>query len=446
MAVKVGLVSLGCPKNQVDAEILLADLQRHGFLLTNDPEEAEVVVINTCSFIESAQQESIDTILEFCDKKQGGTLRCVVVTGCLAERFQTELVREIPEVDVVLGIGSNQKIAAAIQESLDGNKVSSFGDKANLCLNGDRILTTPSYYAYLKIAEGCDNCCTYCAIPSIRGRYRSRRMEDIRKEAEWLATSGVKELIVVAQDTTRYGEDLYGEGKLPELLRELCAIDGFHWIRVLYCYPEKITEELLDVFAQEEKMAKYIDLPIQHCNNHILKRMNRRSDKEQICSVLRRVRERIPGITVRTSLIAGFPGETEEQFEELVQFVKEARFERLGCFAYSQEEGTPAARLPEQLDAETKERRAELVMLEQQTILEQNNRAKMGTRMEVLVEGFDYESACYYGRSQGDAPEIDSTVCFVSEREHRPGDFVLVEIIDADAYDIMGKTIWEEEE
>lgn len=441
MAVKVGMVSLGCPKNQVDAEMLLSSIKRDGFEITADAQQADVVVINTCGFIESAKQESIDSILEFCELKEQGQLKCVVVTGCLAERYREEIAKEIPEADVVLGIGSNADIAKAITQALDGKKVAEFGEKQDLALNGERVLSTPSYLAYLKIAEGCDNNCTYCAIPAIRGPYRSRKLEDIVKEAKWLASSGVKELIVVAQDTTRYGSDLYGELKLPELLRRLCRIDGFVWIRVLYCYPEMVTDELLDVLAEEPKMAKYIDIPIQHINSAVLRRMHRRSTREEILSVVQRVRERVPNITLRTTLIAGFPGETKEQFEELVEFVKESKFDRLGCFAYSQEEGTPAAKLPNQLDEETKARRAELVMLEQQTINEARNRAQLGKRIKVLVEGFDRESCCYVGRSEADAPDIDGVVLFVSEKELSPGDFAEVELLDILEYDLMGRAV-----
>lgn len=441
MAVKVGMVSLGCPKNQVDAEMLLSNIKRDGFEITADAQQADVVVINTCGFIESAKQESIDSILEFCELKEQGQLKCVVVTGCLAERYREEIAKEIPEADVVLGIGSNADIAKAITQALDGKKVAEFGEKQDLALNGERVLSTPSYLAYLKIAEGCDNNCTYCAIPAIRGPYRSRKLEDIVKEAEWLASSGVKELIVVAQDTTRYGSDLYGELKLPELLRRLCRIDGFVWIRVLYCYPEMVTDELLDVLAEEPKMAKYIDIPIQHINSAVLRRMHRRSTREEILSVVQRVRERVPNVTIRTTLIAGFPGETKEQFEELVAFVKESKFDRLGCFAYSQEEGTPAAKLPDQLDEETKARRAELVMLEQQTINEARNRAQLGKTIKVLVEGFDRESCCYVGRSEADAPDIDSVVLFVSEKELSPGDFAEVELLDILEYDLMGRAV-----
>lgn len=441
MAVKVGMVSLGCPKNQVDAEMLLSNIKRDGFEITADAQQADVVVINTCGFIESAKQESIDSILEFCELKEQGQLKCVVVTGCLAERYREEIAKEIPEADVVLGIGSNADIAQAITQALDGKKVAEFGEKQELALNGERVISTPSYFAYLKIAEGCDNNCTYCAIPAIRGPYRSRKLEDIVEEAEWLASSGVKELIVVAQDTTRYGSDLYGELKLPELLRRLCQIDGFVWIRVLYCYPEMVTDELLDVLAEEPKMAKYIDIPIQHINSAVLRRMHRRSTREEILSVVQRVRERVPNVTIRTTLIAGFPGETKEQFEELVEFVKESKFDRLGCFAYSQEEGTPAAKLPDQLDEKTKARRAELVMLEQQTINEARNRAQLGKIVKVLVEGFDRESCCYVGRSEADAPDIDGVVLFVSEKELSPGDFAEVELLDILDYDLMGRAV-----
>lgn len=433
MAIKVGMVSLGCPKNQVDGEILLSRIFDGGFELAG-ADAAEVVVVNTCGFIESAKQESIDAILECCGRKAEGQIKCVVVTGCLAQRYQQELADEIPEVDVVLGIGSNSEISSAIRQALSGGRVLRFEDKLGLELEGFRTLSTPSYFAYLKIAEGCDNRCAYCAIPEIRGAYRSRGFDDIIKEANWLAQGGVKEIIIVAQDITRYGEDIYSEVKLPELLTELCRIDGFEWIRVMYCYPEKITDKLLAVIQREQKICKYLDVPIQHISSPVLKAMNRRSTREEILDVINRIRQRVPGIVLRTSLIAGFPGETPKQFEELAQFVKDAKFQRLGCFAYSQEEGTPAANMPNQIRREVKERRAELIMLEQQEILEEYNKSMEGKIIKVLVEGFDDESGCYYGRSEADAPEIDSTVQFVSENQHNAGDFATIRIVNQSIY------------
>lgn len=435
MAVKVGMVSLGCPKNQVDAELMLSLLREEGFELTSDAGLADVVIVNTCGFIEDAKKESIENILEFCTLKKEGRIKCVVVTGCLAERYREEVAKEIPEADVILGIGANAEIVNAVKRALEGEKLCSFPEKDKLPLNGARVLTTLPFYAYLKIAEGCDNRCTYCAIPMIRGRFRSRPMEEIVKEAEGLAAGGVKELVVVAQDTTRYGEDLYGSLMLPELLRRLCRIDGFAWIRVLYCYPERITDELLDVMAGEGKIAKYIDIPLQHANGQVLRRMNRSGDAQSLTALMRKIRQRVPGITLRTTLIAGFPGETKEQFAELASFVKEVEFDRLGCFAYSVEEGTPAAALPEQLSEGEKKRRAEIIMDGQYDIMRRKNEALVGRAMTVLVEGFDKYAACWFGRSEADAPDIDGKVFIRSERPLAPGRFVQVlvdEVLDLD--------------
>lgn len=333
MAVKVGMVSLGCSKNQVDAEILLALMVNNGYEICADAQQCDVVIINTCGFIEDAKRESIETIFEFAQLKNQGQVKVLVVTGCLAERYRDQLVSEIPEADVVLGIGSNTQIAQAVQKALDGQRVSAFGDKADLPLNGDRVLSTANYSAYLKIAEGCDNRCSFCAIPLIRGGFRSRRMEDILEEARGLAASGVKELNLVAQDTTRYGQDLYGEYSLDKLLTELCKIDGFHWIRVLYGYPDRVTDSLLEVMAREPKVVKYIDLPLQHASGRVLKEMNRNGNFDSLCALMQRIRSKVPGVVLRTTLIAGFPGETEEDFEQLCEFVRAVRFERLGCFA-----------------------------------------------------------------------------------------------------------------
>ncbi len=333
MSVRVGMVSLGCPKNQVDAEHMLYSLRSEGFEIVQDAALSDVVIVNTCGFIESAKQEAIDTILEFCTLKQEGRIKAVICTGCLAERYREEVLNEIPELDAVIGIGSNDKLCSIIREVLERQEsITDFGDKCGLCLEGGRIISTQPFYAYIKIAEGCDNCCTYCAIPSIRGRFRSRKLEDIISEAKWLAENGVTELVVVAQDTTRYGEDIYGEPSLAKLLRELCRIDGLKWIRTLYAYPERITDELLDAIAEEEKLVKYLDIPIQHCNKEVLKRMNRHGDRETLTALIQKIRRRIPGITLRTTLIAGFPGETDEQFEELCEFVREMRFDRLRWF------------------------------------------------------------------------------------------------------------------
>ena len=371
MAVKVGMVSLGCSKNQVDGEIMLSLIQRDGYELCADPALCDVVIINTCGFIEDAKRESIENILEFCERKRAGQVRAVVVTGCLAERYQQEIVSEIPEADVILGIGRNTDIVAAIDHALHGERVVEFSDKNDLVMDAERVLTNPPYYAYIKLADGCDNRCTYCAIPNIRGRFRSRKMENILEEVRRFAAQGVTEMNLVAQDTTRYGEDIYGRLMLPELIREVCKVDGVHWVRILYCYPQRITEELLDVMASEPKVVKYMDVPVQHASGRILKKMNRRDDYTYLKSLMQHIREKVPGVVLRTTFITGFPGETEEDFAELTRLVKEVRFERLGCFTYSREDDTPAYDMPDQIDEETKRRRADIVMTEQLAIAEE---------------------------------------------------------------------------
>lgn len=439
MSIKIGMVSLGCSKNQVDGEMLLALVIQDGFELSADPENCDVVIINTCGFIEDAKKESIDTILEFAELKKQGKIKVIVVTGCLAERYQKELVSEMPEADVILGIGKNKDIVHAIKEALSGNKYADFGAKTDLSLEGDRVLSTAPYFAYLKIAEGCDNHCSYCAIPMIRGGYRSRAMEDIIEEAKGLAASGVKEINLIAQDTTRYGQDLYGEYSLDKLLTELCKIDGIKWLRVLYGYPDRITDSLLEVMAKEDKIVKYIDLPLQHANKRVLSAMNRQGDYDSLVALMRCIRDCIPGVVLRTTLIAGFPGETEEEFAQLCGFVKEVRFERLGCFAYSIEEDTPAGEMDCQLDEQVKFHRADIIMEEQMDIAFQFGKSLVGETLEVLVEGYDYEQQMYYGRSYMDAPDIDTKTMFTTEREIiNPGDFVQVEIQDAIGYDLVG--------
>ena len=441
MAVKVGMVSLGCSKNQVDAEILLALMVNNGYEICADAQQCDVVIINTCGFIEDAKRESIETIFEFAQLKNQGQVKVLVVTGCLAERYRDQLVSEIPEADVVLGIGSNTQIAQAVQKALDGQRVSAFGDKADLPLNGDRVLSTANYSAYLKIAEGCDNRCSFCAIPLIRGGFRSRRMEDILEEARGLAASGVKELNLVAQDTTRYGQDLYGEYSLDKLLTELCKIDGFHWIRVLYGYPDRVTDSLLEVMAREPKVVKYIDLPLQHASGRVLKEMNRNGNFDSLCALMQRIRSKVPGVVLRTTLIAGFPGETEEQFEDLCSFVKEVQFDRLGCFAYSAEENTVAAKMDGQIDQEVKDKRAELVMQIQTGIMAQKQAEKVGQTVHVLCDGIDEENGLYLCRTTGDAPEVDGCVCVSSEEPLYPGQFYDVLVEDSDLYDLYGTVV-----
>ena len=442
MGTRVGMVSLGCSKNQVDAERMLFMLRQEGFEIVADAALADVVIINTCGFIETAKQEAIDTILEFCTLKQEGRIKAVICTGCLAERYRDEVLAEIPELDAVVGIGRNSEIVEIIRSIYAGeDHITAFGEKEALSIEGGRVLSTQPFTAYIKVAEGCDNRCSFCAIPDIRGHFRSRPMENIIEEARGLAEKGVKELIVIAQDTTRYGKDIYGEYKLAELLRELCKIDGFKWIRTLYAYPDKITDELLDAIADEEKLVKYLDIPLQHCNKDILRRMRRAGDRETYTALIKRIRERVPGIVLRTTLITGFPGETEEQFEALCEFVKEIKFERLGCFAYSAEEGTPAAEFDGQLSVRIKEKRSEIIMEEQMFISDRFNESRLGQTLEVVTEGFDRYAECWFGRSAADAPEIDGKVFFTSDRKLREGEFVMVEVDDIMDYDLLGTRV-----
>ena len=436
---KVSMVSLGCPKNQVDAEMMLSNLQKGGFEITPVEAEADAIIINTCGFIESAKAEAIENILEASKYKEEGKCKALIVTGCLAERYKDDVTSEIPEVDVCVGIGSNEKIAEIVKNAIEGNKENSYGEKTALPLNGERILGGYPFSTYLKIADGCDNCCTYCAIPEIRGRMRSRTIEDCVKEAEKLASKGVTELIVVAQDTTAYGTDIYGEPKLAELLSALCKIDGLHWIRTLYTYPDKISDELLDTIAKEEKLVKYLDIPIQHVNGDILKRMNRKGNKESLSALIEKIRTKIPEMTLRTTLITGFPGETEEQFCEMAEFVKENRFDRLGCFTYSAEEGTMAAGFDNQIDEQTKTDRMENIMELQMSISAEKNEEKIGSLTEVLIEGWDDYIKCYFGRTPADAPEIDGKIFFMSSRSLKIGEYVPVRINDCLDYDLFGE-------
>ena len=438
----VGIVSLGCAKNRVDAEMMMYQLNQAGFKLIQDAAMADAVIINTCGFIESAKQESIDEILELAQLKKEGKIKAIIVTGCLAERYNSQVMQELSEVDAVIGIGKNADIAEVVRRALDGEKVESFPDKMNLPMEGGRVQSTEQHWAYLKIADGCDNCCTYCAIPLIRGSFRSRKMETIVAEAERLVHNGVRELNVIAQDTTRYGEDNYGKLMLPELLRRLCKIEDLQWIRVLYCYPDRLTDELLDTIREEEKIVKYIDLPLQHCEGRVLKAMNRRGDKESLLNLVSHIREKIPGVVLRTTLIAGFPGETEEDFASLSDFVAQTRFERLGCFAYSQEEDTPAALLPDQIDEDVKNRRAELISEQEALIMDTWCASQIGKEIDVLVDGFDRYAECFFGRSVYDAPEVDPNVFFTfSDRKPHPGELVRVRITDHLDCDLTGEML-----
>ena len=440
MKQRIGMISLGCPKNQVDAELMLAKLSQ-AFTIVGEIEDADLVIVNTCGFIDDAKKEAIEAILQCVELKKQGVIRKILVSGCLAERYQTQIKDEIPEVDGVIGLGKNGDIVAVCKDLLSGANVCDFPDKYNLPLGGDRVLTTMGHVAYLKIAEGCSNNCTYCAIPSIRGKMRSRPVEDLVAEAQSLAAGGVKELVVIAQDVTKYGLDLYHALALPRLLRELCKIDGLRWIRLLYCYPDCLTDELIDVIAQEEKICNYIDLPLQHADKTVLRRMHRAGDEESLLALVKKLRARIPGVVIRTTLIAGFPGETEAQFETLERFVKAARFDRLGCFAYSAEEGTVAASLDGQLDEETKRKRADLIAQTQYEIFCERQKAHIGKICDVLVDGFDEENLLYLGRTYMDCIEIDAQVILSTEEELFPGQFVRAKITGTCDADLVGEVI-----
>lgn len=441
MPIKVGMVSLGCSKNLVDSERMLYKLRERGYELVTEPGLADVAVVNTCGFIQSAKEEAIETIIELGKLKEDGTLKKIIITGCLTQRYKEEAAELFPEADAVIGIGDNKDIIDILDHVLANERIVRFSPKLDAELTGERIISTLPFFAYLKVAEGCSNCCTYCAIPQIRGKFRSVPMEEVLKEAQWLAENGVTELIVIAQDTTRYGEDLYGEPKLPELLEKLSEIEGIKWIRTLYCYPERITDKLLETIADNGKLIKYLDIPIQHCNSEILSQMNRWGDKERLSQLMAHIRKKVPDIVLRTTLITGFPGETEEQFSELAEFVQEQKFERLGCFAYSQEEGTKAAEMENQLSEEVKNHRADIIMEQQMLISAANNEKLMGKRLTAVVEGFDKFAECYFGRTEKDAPDIDGKVFFISENPLEIGDYVEIEISDTLDYDLMGEVV-----
>lgn len=439
MNFKVGMISLGCPKNQVDGEVMLKKLNKCGFDIAQSIEDSDVMIINTCGFIEDAKREAIETILEVAEYKKAGFISAIVVTGCLAERYQDEVLKEIPEVDSVIGIGADRDIVRVCQKALIGVQTSFYPDKKYLLLEGDRMLSTPPHWAYLKISDGCDNKCSYCAIPGIRGGYIERDMESIIAEANKLVASGVKELIIIAQDTTKYGLKLYGEYKLAELLKELVKIDGIEWIRLFYCYPDRVTDELIDVIASEEKVCSYIDIPLQHCNNDILKSMNRYGSYDSLKKLLTKMKTKIPNLSLRTTFMVGFPGETEEQFEELCRFVKDIEFDKMGCFTYSPEEDTPAFDFDNQIDEDIKKRRAEVLMDIQYSITENANKKRIGNIYKVVVDEKDGDK--YIGRSYLDSPEIDSGIIITSERALSSGEFINVKITDYDGYDLIGVEI-----
>ena len=437
---KIGFVSLGCPKNQLDAEVMLHELVVAGYEITSDETEADVVIINTCGFIESAKKEAIDNILDIAWLKQNRDLKGLVVTGCLAERYRNDILDEFPEVDAVLGVGSIHNIVEAVGKVLDGEKYTSFEDKNCVRLGGHRVLTTPEYAASIQIAEGCDNRCTYCAIPSIRGHFRSRPMEDIISEAKDLEKLGCKELTLVAQDTTRYGQDLYGDYKLAELLHKLSEETTIPWFRILYCYPDKITDELVAEMRDNDRVCKYIDLPMQHISDGVLKKMNRHGGSKVIREAVEKLRREIPNVVIRTTFIVGFPGEGDEDFTELCEFVNEMRFEHVGVFTYSREEGTPAYKM-EQIDEQIKLDRYDIIMRDQLGINEEYNEKKLGSVIRVLCEGFDPISEAYYGRSEADAPDIDGKIYFTGKKGILPGTFVDVEINEVIEYDLCGSVV-----
>ena len=442
--IKVGFVSLGCPKNQLDTEVMLAHIAQAGYTITPEESEADVVIVNTCAFIESAKQEAIDNILDVAWLKDNANLKALIVTGCLPERYREELLSEMPEIDAVLGVGSIHHITEAIEAALaKSEKYARFDDKEKLELGGDRVITTGDAYAYLKISEGCNNRCAYCAIPYIRGNMRSRTVEDIVAEAKTLDEMGIKELILVAQDTSAYGFDLYGEYALPRLIRAITDATEIPWIRLLYCYPDKITPELVAEMAQNDRVVKYIDIPLQHASDPVLARMNRHGDSSCIKDAIHRLRDGVPGIVLRTTFITGFPGETEEDFEALCRFVKEEKFECVGVFPYSREEGTPAYDMPDQIDAQIAQNRADILMATQAEISENWKQSFVGKTEHVLCEGYDVVAEAYFGRTRFDAPEIDGKVYFTSPAgtKYEEGEMVDVKITAAMDYDLVGETI-----
>ena len=440
MAYNVAFISLGCAKNQVNCEQMMAAAQAAGSTVQASPEGADVVVVNTCGFLASACEEAIESILEMAELKKAGRVKKILVSGCMAQRYQKDVLRELPEVDGVLGTGSYGDIARAINEVMvQGLRPCHFGDISTAEQGGARILSTPPWYAYLRIAEGCDNRCAYCIIPALRGRYRSRPMAELLDEAAELASAGVKELIVIAQDITRYGTDLTGEHQLAKLLRELCRLD-FHWIRLHYLYPDEVTEELIDTVAREEKIVPYLDIPIQHCSDGILKAMNRRDTKAELLELFAKLRERIPGLVLRTSLITGLPGEGEEELAELCDFLREVRIERAGVFPFSPEDGTKAAKM-EHVDFEEAQRRAEIVVDVQSDIIDAYNDSVLGSTREVLCEGFDPQAQMFYGRSYAESPDIDGRIWFTAEEEVPAGTFVPVRLTGTMDGELTGETV-----
>lgn len=439
MNFKVGMISLGCPKNQVDAEIMLKKLIDNNFTIVTNTEDADIVIINTCGFIEDAKKEAIEAILETAEYKKAGLISGIVVTGCLAERYRDEILEEIPEVDAVVGIGANSDIVKICQKVMCGIVTSIYPDKCYLPIDDERLVSTPLHWAYLKIADGCDNKCSYCAIPYIRGKFRSRTIESIVKEANKLVSDGVKELILIAQDTTRYGFDIYGRNALADLLKELVKIDDLKWMRLYYCYPDRLTDDVIDLIANEEKICNYVDIPLQHCNEKVLKSMNRFGSYNSLCELIDKLRKKIPNISLRTTFMVGFPDETDEDFEELCNFVNYCKFDKLGVFEFSPEEDTPAFDFENQIEDSVKQSRAQTVMDIQYSITEESNNNRVGSVFEVVIDSKDGEN--YLGRSYMDAPEIDASIIVQSDTELEIGNFYNVKIISYDGYDLIGRVI-----
>ncbi|WP_458784621.1 30S ribosomal protein S12 methylthiotransferase RimO [Vallitalea sediminicola] len=439
---KISFISLGCDKNLVDSEVMLGLLRDKGYTLINDETEADVIVVNTCGFIQDAKEESIGTIIEMGQYKENGKCKALIVTGCLAQRYQDELIKEMPEIDAILGVSNYDKVIEAVESVLDNKKYIAFEDNDRLPEDYiNRVISSGGYSTYLKIAEGCDNHCTYCIIPKIRGKIKSRTIESLVEETEYLAKNGIKELILVAQDTTKYGIDIYGEKKLPTLLRQLCRVDGIEWIRLLYCYPEEITDELVEVIRDEQKVLNYLDMPIQHANNDILRRMARKGTKEMINEAISKLRKAIPDICLRTTLITGFPGETREQFEDMKKFVQDVRFDRLGVFSYSPEEGTPAALFEDQIEEDTKEARKDEIMALQQGISKSINEELIGKTYSVIIEGYMPEDRVYCGRTYRDAPDVDGMIFVSCPYELISGDIINVRVSSSNEYDLIGEII-----
>lgn len=437
---KVAVVSLGCSKNQVDAEMIMARLDKAGYGFAAEPGLSDIVLLHTCGFITEAKQEAIEWLNELIELKSEGIIKFIAVSGCLSERYRGEFCEEYPEVDAVIGISEYERIAEIFARMENGERVCEFGEKEKHTMEGERVLSTMPHYAYMRIADGCDNCCTYCAIPQIRGRFRSRTVENIVSEARGLAESGVRELILIAQDVTRYGLDLYGRLALPELLDKLCELD-FKWIRLLYCYPERITDELIDCIKRQDKIVKYLDIPLQHCDGEILKRMNRKGDESSLRELISKLRREIPGITLRTTFITGFPGETEEQFNRLGEFAQDMRFDRMGCFAYSEEENTPAAEFPDMVDEDEREHRKEILEEQQDARVAEKFDSMIGETVEVVVEGYDRYIELFFGRSAAYAPEIDGMIYFTSPVKLSVGEFVNVKFTRVAENNLIGEAV-----